>query len=75
TWLTENPIQLITFPSLVGGVLTCGLWCFGMVWLDRKHLPRRLQMKTPLLAGTLLSGGLLTALGGKAFYDFVVGLM
>mgnify|MGYP007096626210 CR=1 FL=1 len=74
TWLTENPMKLITFPSLVGGVLTCGLWCFGMVWLDRKLLPAALRMKPPLLIATLLSGALLTGLGGKAFYDFVTTL-
>ena len=71
TWLTQNPIELITFPSLVGGVLTCGLWCFGMVWLDRKTLPQPLRMKPPLLMATLLSGFMLSAIGGKAFYDFV----
>jgi Mn2+/Fe2+ NRAMP family transporter len=75
TWLTENPVKLITFPSLVGGVLTCGLWCFGMVWLDRKLLPGPLRMKPPLLIATLLSGVLLSVLGGKAFYDFAVSMI
>ena len=75
TWLTENPVALITFPSLVGGVLTCGLWCFGMVWLDRTLLPKPLQMKTPLLVATLVSGTLLAGIGGKAFFDFVASLV
>ncbi len=71
TWITDHPIKLITFPSLVGGVLTCGLWCFGMIWLDRKMLPRSLQMKLPLLIATVLSGLLLAGIGGKALFDFV----
>jgi len=90
TWLTENPIELITFPLLVGGVSTCGLWCFGMVWLDHRLLPKSLQMKRPLLTATLLTATLLTAtlltatlltatllseIGGKVFYDFVVSLV
>lgn len=70
TWLAENPIEMITFPLLVGGVSTCGLWCFGMVWLDCRLLPKSLQMKRPLLTATLLSG-----IGGNAFYDFVVSLV
>ena len=70
SWLTENPIELITIPSLIGGVLTCGLWCFGMMWLDRTILPKPLRMKAPLLIATMLSGVLLTAIGAKALYDF-----
>jgi len=75
TWLTDNPIKLITFPALLGGVLTCGLWCFGMVWLDRKLLPNALKMRLPLLLATLASGALLTGLGGKAFWDYVRSLL
>ncbi|MEZ6060606.1 MAG: Nramp family divalent metal transporter [Planctomycetaceae bacterium] len=74
TWLTENPITLITFPSLVGGVLTCGLWCFGMIWLDRRQLPAPLRMKPPLLVATVVSGAILTAIGGKAFFDFIAAV-
>lgn len=74
SWITENPVSLIKFPSTVGGVLTCGFWCFGMVWLDRKSLPPALQMKKPLLAATLLSGLFLTAVGMKGFGDYAVGL-
>lgn len=73
-WVTDNPIGLITFPSVVGGVLTCGLWCFGMIWLDRKNLPGPLQMGRPLLLATVLSGLLLSAMGFKALYDYFAAL-
>ncbi|MCH2213501.1 MAG: Nramp family divalent metal transporter [Fuerstiella sp.] len=71
SWLTENPIGLITIPSLIGGVLSCGLWCFGMMWLDRKSLPTALRMKPVLRIATFVSGALLTSIGVKAFYDYV----
>ncbi len=74
SWLTEKPMNLITFPSLVGGVLTCGLWCFGMIWLDRKHIPQSLRMRPPLLVGTIVSGLVLTGLGAKACFDFFASL-
>jgi len=72
SWISENPIAMITFPSLIGGVFTCGLWCFGMIWLDRNRLPAALRMKAPLLIATLISGTVLTVLGGKAIIDSVI---
>ena len=60
--------------TVVGGVLTCGLWCYGMIWLDRKNLPGPLQMGRPQLLATVLSRLLLSAMGFKALYDYFAAL-
>jgi hypothetical protein len=52
----------------VGGVFTCGLWCFAMIWTDRQFLPKPLQMKPLLLIMTTLSGVFLTGLGLLAIW-------
>lgn len=69
-WMTENPIRLMTFPSLIGGVFACGLWCFGMIWLDYKFLPQPLRMNKTLVASTIVSGLLLAGLGLKGLSDY-----
>jgi hypothetical protein len=70
-WITRNPIGLITFPSVVGGVLTCGLWCFGMIWLDRKNLPVPFRMGPVLLIATILSGAAMFLMGANALIDYL----
>ena len=65
----------MTPAAIVGGVLTCGLWCFAMVWADRQFLPQPLRMRRGLLGLTCFSGVVLTALGAKAIWDYVAGLV
>ena len=74
-WTTDNPIKLVTWAGLIGGVFTCGLWCFLMIWTDRLFLPRPLRMRWPLLVMTVLSGTVLTALGVKAIYDKIISYL
>ena len=57
---TKDPVKLVTPAALVISGITCGLWCFAMLWSDRKHVPRALQMKWPLRAGLFVSGVFLT---------------
>jgi len=72
TWNVEKLIPLMTFPSLMGGVLSCGLWCFGMIWLDRTKLPPQLRMSKLLTVMTAISGLILTGMGLKALIDFAL---
>jgi hypothetical protein len=67
---TEDPIRLLTLPLLIGGVFTCGLWCFAMIWTDRHFMPREFQMKTTLLALAIISGIVMTLLGTCALWNY-----
>ncbi|MBE7539267.1 MAG: Nramp family divalent metal transporter [Opitutaceae bacterium] len=70
-WTLEDPIAIVTPVSIVGGVFTCGLWCFAMIWVDRRFLPKCLQMRRGLTLLLVVSGAFLTAMGAKAIWDFL----
>ena len=55
-FLDRDPISIVTPAALIGSGLTCGLWCFAMLWSDRHHLPKDLRMRWPLKLGVLLAG-------------------
>lgn len=74
-WTFDDPIKLVTPAAIVGGVFTCGLWCFAMIWTDRHFLPKPLRMRAPLLIVTAISGAVLTALGAKGIWDYVAKLV
>ncbi len=59
----DDPAAMVKPAAIIGGVLTCGLWCLAMLWTDRHFLPRPLQMGPLLLVLTAISGICLTALG------------
>jgi len=63
-WLGgDDPAAIVKPAAIVGGVFTCGLWCFAMIWADRRFLPKPLQMRPLLFIMTVLSGICLTGLG------------
>ena len=66
-----NPVPLVTPGAIIGGVLTCGLWCLAMVWTDRKFLPKPYQMGKALLVLNIVFGIAMTSFGVKAFADWV----
>ena len=70
-WTVDDPVGLVTPAALVGGVLTCGLWCFAMIWTDRRFVPAPLRMGTALLVATAISGAVLTGLGLKGIVDYL----
>jgi hypothetical protein len=70
-WSLEDPIKLVAPAAILGGALTCGVWCFAMVWADRNFLPKPFQMSRLLLILNLLAGTALTAFGAKAMYDYL----
>lgn len=74
-WLFEDPLKIVTPAAIVGGVLTCGLWCFAMIWIDRKFLPKELRMRGVLLILTWISGIAMTALGVQSLWTYVKGLL
>jgi Mn2+/Fe2+ NRAMP family transporter len=67
---SEDPIAVLTLPLIVGGVFTCGLWCFAMIWTDRHFMPKAFQMKSTLLVLTIISGIAMTVLGFRALWNY-----
>ena len=74
-WNTENPEALVMPAAIVGGVFTCGLWCFAMIWADRTFLPKSVRMGKVLVALTAVSGTVLTVLGAKSLWDYISGFL
>ena len=74
-WTVEDPVQIVTPAAIVGGVLTCGLWCFAMIWVDRHFLPRPLRMGKTLVVLAILSGVAMTMLGLKSLWDYTATLV
>jgi Mn2+/Fe2+ NRAMP family transporter len=71
TWFGgDDAIKIVAPAAMVGGVFTCGLWCFAMIWADRRYLPKPLRMGRALTTLTVISGTVLTLLGTKAIWDY-----
>jgi Mn2+/Fe2+ NRAMP family transporter len=69
-WFVEKPLDIVK-PAALIGTTTCGIWCFAMIWADRKVLPKQLRMNGIWLVGNLLAGTTMTAFGLKAIWDYV----
>ena len=67
-WTFEKPLSIVTFPALLGGVLACGLWCFAIVWAERRFLPTVFRMRKGLLVATILAGTAMTTMGAVALW-------
>jgi Mn2+/Fe2+ NRAMP family transporter len=73
-WTMAKPEDIVKPAAIVGGVFACGLWCFAMVWIDRKFLPKKLRMGPILITLNLISGIVLTVLGTQAIVHYVRGI-
>lgn len=73
-WLPEaisgNIADRMILGAVVGGALTCGLWCFAMLIIDRVRLPKALRMGPVLWTSVCLAGTVLTFLGGLSLFDY-----
>lgn len=74
-FLERDPVFIITPAALVGSALTCGLWCFAMLWADRAQLPAELQMRQALRMGILVAGIVLTVIPAIGIVRYVQDLM
>lgn len=69
-WFVKEPVKIIR-PIGPIATLTCGIWCFAMIWADRKMLPAQLRMNKLWLILNTLAGAVMTGFGGKAFWDSI----
>ena len=58
----RDPVVIVTPAALVGSALTCGLWCFAILWSDRVHVLPQLQMKRGLRAALWVAGVVLSVI-------------
>jgi len=59
-FMDKNPVFIITPAALFGNGLLCGLWCYLMIWSDRREVPQRLRMPLLLQFGLVVAGTVLT---------------
>ena len=74
-WMTRlfPSVKLIDLPTpagIIGGVMTCGLWCLAMIWTDKKYLPKPYQMRGWLVFLNIIAGIGMTGMGLKAWWDY-----
>jgi hypothetical protein len=67
-WTFEKPLSIVTLPALLGGVFACGLWCFAIVWAEKRFLPKIHRMRTPLRIATIFAGAAMTVMGLTALW-------
>lgn len=72
-WLVPEPVSIVK-PAALFASLGCGLWCFAMIWADRKYLPAGLRMRALGIGLNLVAGLVLTAFAATAIFDYVAGL-
>ena len=63
-WTGWKTVTLASIISPFSGVMGCGLWCLGMLWVDRRQTPKPYRMRPILLGLTLLAGVIMTLVGG-----------
>ena len=70
-WTGWDPVAILTPSALLGGLFACGIWCFTMLWANRKFVPSVFRMGAGLKLALAASGVLLTAFGVSAIYDYL----
>jgi Mn2+/Fe2+ NRAMP family transporter len=68
-WTWRDPVEIATIPATLGGVFACGLWCFAVLWAERRFLPKAYRMKKLLFVVTIIAGVAMTAFGVVALYE------
>jgi len=66
-WFVEDPLDIIK-PIAPVAMITCGIWCFAMIWADRRFLPKRLGMNRLWRLLNVLAGAAMTGFGVRAIW-------
>lgn len=62
-------LAILTPVNLFTGVLSCGLICIMVIWMDRRELPATLQPPKWMVAMNVVSAIVFLALGLKGYWD------
>jgi Mn2+/Fe2+ NRAMP family transporter len=62
-WTVGELVVIVTPASVLGGLLTSGLFCLVIVWTERKVLPEAYRLTPPGRWWVIASGVLMTLLG------------
>lgn len=62
-WTVGQLVIIVTPASVLGGLLTSGLFCLAILWTEKKMLPETHRLSKPGRWWVLISGILLTLLG------------
>jgi hypothetical protein len=73
-WCSLDPVVILTPAAVISATLTCGLWCFAILWSNQVHLPRELRMSRLLGGCVFLSGVALTLFGIHGVSRWLIGL-
>ena len=62
-------MAILTPANLFTGVLSCGLFCILILWMDRRFLPKALRLPAWLILLNLVAGLVFVGLGLKGYWD------
>jgi len=71
-WSGWDPVAILTPSVLLGGLLAAGMWCFTMLWVDRRFLPAAFRMGSALKLALWVSAILLFGAGVTSCYYYVL---
>ena len=72
TWAFQKPrllLAILTPVNLFTGVLSCGLICILVIWMDRRHLPTALQPPRRWVVLNGLAAVVFLVIGLKGYWD------
>ena len=77
-WLPKgiagDVLSRITFAGVMsGGIASCGMWCFAMLWADWARLPGPLRMSWKLRLATVSAGTFMFSLGIRVIISYFQG--
>ena len=69
-WTGWDPVAILTPSILLGALFASGLWCFTILWIDRRFLPTPFKMGSALTLAVWVSAILLFGAGLTSFYYY-----
>jgi hypothetical protein len=73
-WTVGELVVIVTPASIVGGVLTGGIFCLALLWTEKRMLPPAYRLRGFAYWWVMVAGVLLTLLGLVSIYELFAGL-
>jgi hypothetical protein len=74
-WIDWSPLMVLTPASILSGVFACGLYALAMARVESRCMPAELKLGILPRAILLMGGLVMTLLGLRALYDYVLLLL